>query len=74
MGLSFLLFGVISLNLLYLLRANIESILTHGIMILREGALQQLLELIGYSYVSLALYLLFKTCENILVTRFTRRE
>ncbi len=55
-GLSFLLFGVISLNLLYLLRANIEAILTHGIMILREGALQQLLELLGYSYASLALY------------------
>ncbi|TAJ22060.1 MAG: hypothetical protein EPO47_01215 [Rugosibacter sp.] len=68
------MFGVISLNLLYLLRANIEAILTHGILILREGALQQLLELLGYSYVSLALYLLFKTCENILVTRFTRRE
>jgi ABC-type multidrug transport system permease subunit len=38
-------------------------------MALRDGAFQQLLELIGYGYVSLFFYLLFKACERVLVAR-----
>ena len=68
MGLSFLLFGLLSLNLIYLLKSNIELFLDHGVMVVDDGALQQLLELLGYGYFSLAFFLLFKVCEHILVT------
>lgn len=69
MGLAAFSFGAISLNLAFLLRANIELILENGIMVLREGALRQLLELLGFGYASLVFYVLFKTCEHVLVAR-----
>lgn len=69
MGLAAFSFVAISLNLAFLLRANIELILENGIMALREGALRQLLELLGLGYSSLIFYVLFKTCEHVLVTR-----
>ena len=34
-----------------------------------DGALLQLAELIGYGYLSLLFYVLFKACEHVLVTR-----
>ena len=70
-GLSFLLFGVFSLNLVYLLKSNIEFFFAYGIVAIEDGALLQLVELLGYGYVSLAFYLLFKACEHILVVRLT---
>lgn len=72
MGLAAFSFGAISLNLAFLLRANIELILENGIMVLGEGALRQLLELLGFGYASLVFYILFKTCENVLVARLSR--
>lgn len=71
MGLSFFLFGAFSLNLIYLLKTNVELFLDYGTMVIEDGALQQLLELLGYGYLSLAFYLLFKACEHILVMRLT---
>jgi hypothetical protein len=71
MGLSFFAFGALSLNLIYLLKSNIELFLDYGTMALADGALQQALELLGYGYLSLAFYLLFKACEHILVNRLT---
>jgi ribose 1,5-bisphosphokinase PhnN len=71
MGLSFLAFGILSLNLIYLIKANIELFLDYGTMVIADGALRQLLELLVYGYLSLAFYLLFKACEHILVIRLT---
>lgn len=69
MGLAFFLFGIFSLNLIYLLKSNIDLFLQYGTMVIDDGALRQLLELISYGYLSLAFYLLFKACERILVER-----
>jgi hypothetical protein len=69
MGVFAALLGLSSFNLFVALNANIELIGRYGIMALRDGAFQQLLELIGYGYVSLFFYLLFKACERVLVGR-----
>jgi len=69
MGLAFIGFGLTSLNLLYLIRANIELVYQHGTVALLDGALQQLLELIVSGVLGLAMYLVFKVCEHILVAK-----
>jgi len=69
MGLSFFLFGLLSLNLIYLFKSNIDLFLQYGTMVIADGALRQLLELIGYGYLSLAFYVMFKACEHIVVER-----
>lgn len=71
MGAAFIVFGVLSLNLIYLLKANIEAILEHGTMIIAEGAGRQFVELIAYGYLSLAFFVVFKCCESILLRRLT---
>ena len=45
--------------------------LPSGLMVIADGALQQLVELLGSAYLSLVFYLLFKICERILVERWT---
>lgn len=72
MGLAFIGFGLASLNLLYLIRANAELVLQHGAMALLDGALQQLLELLGLGFSGLAMYLVFKVCEHILVEKLLK--
>ncbi|MCP5159309.1 MAG: hypothetical protein H6975_07775 [Gammaproteobacteria bacterium] len=71
MGLFFFLFGVTSLNLFVLLKANIDLYIEHGAMVIADGALRQLIELLSYGYLSLLFYTLFKVCENVLVNRLT---
>lgn len=72
MGLAFIGFGLASLNLLYLIRANADLVLHHGAMALLDGALQQLLELLGLGFSGLAMYLVFKLCEHILVDKLLK--
>ena len=60
MGVFFLLFGVMTANIFVLLKANID-------LVIADGALLQLAELIAYGYLSLLFYILFKTCEHVLV-------
>ncbi|MDB5802000.1 MAG: hypothetical protein JWL63_2939 [Rhodocyclales bacterium] len=74
MGLSFVLFGLTSLNLIYLLKANISLFLDYGWMVIRDGALRQLFELLGYGYLSLVFYVVFKCCEHQLVHYFTHNK
>jgi len=68
-GWAFIGFGLASLNLLYLIPANAELVLQHGAMALLDGALQQLLELLGLGFSGLAMYLILKVCEHILVEK-----
>ncbi len=67
MGLAFIGFGLASVNLLYLIQANVELVLDYGAIALLDGALQQLFELFGLGFAGLASYLLFKICEKVLV-------
>lgn len=71
MGVLFLLFGVTSVNLFVQLKANIDLFLEYGLMVIADGALQQLAELLGSTYLSIVFYILFKLCERILVERLT---
>jgi hypothetical protein len=71
MGAFFLMFGFTSVNLFVVLKANIELFLEYGAMVIEDGALQQLVEVIGSSYLSIVFYVLFKTCERILIERLT---
>lgn len=71
MGLVFVGFGLASLNLLYLIQANVELVLDYGAIALLDGALQQLFELFGLGFAGFALYLLFKVCEKVLVEHLT---
>ena len=67
LGLSFFAFGVGSLNLFYVLRANINLLTSHGWQALMDGGAQQLLELLVTGYLSMAAYVVFKACEHHLV-------
>ena len=69
MGLSFILFGAASLNLVQMFSANLAFISNYGLDAIREGGLVQLFELIASTYMGVACYLMFKTCEHALVER-----
>ena len=69
MGVFFLLFGFTSVNLFVVLKANIDLFLEYGVMVIEDGALQQLVEIIGSSYLSIVFYVLFKVCERVLIER-----
>jgi|InoplaM2PM_1038566.scaffolds.fasta_scaffold07956_1 hypothetical protein len=74
LGLSFVAFGIASLNLLDVLQANLRFLGEHGSDAVREGALLQLFELVVYGYVAAAFYLVFKVCEKVLVQRLTHHD
>ena len=63
MGLAFFVFGVGTYNIFMLLSANIDLITSHGWMALMDGAARQLAELVITGYLSMAAYVVFKTCE-----------
>ena len=67
LGLSFLIFGAGSLNLFFVLNANLNLILAHGWLALMEGAALQLLEILLTAYISMVAYIVFKSCEYSLV-------
>jgi hypothetical protein len=71
MGGFFLLFGFTSVNLFVVLKANIDLFIEYGAMVIEDGALQQLVEILGSSYLSIVFYVLFKVCERVLVERLT---
>ena len=66
MGLAFFCFGMVSLNLLHLLRANAALILDNGVMALADGGGLQLVELVVNGYIAMLAYVILKTCEHAL--------
>jgi len=71
MGIFSALFVLCSYNLVTLFFANLRYIGENGTLALMEGGLRQLFELIGYGYLSLAFYILFKGCLYGLLHRVT---
>ena len=69
LGVSFVLFGFITLNLLHTLMANFEFLSMYGVEAVREGGLLQLLEIVGSGCFAAASYVVFKVCEKVLVER-----
>jgi|EndMetStandDraft_4_1072995.scaffolds.fasta_scaffold1470452_1 hypothetical protein len=68
-GISFVAFGLLSLNLLHMLAANFEFLSMYGVQAVRDGGLRQLLEIVASGFVAAACYLVFKLCEKVLVER-----
>ena len=66
LGLAFFCFGMVTLNLLHLLRANADLILDNGVMALVDGGALQLLQLVADGYVAMLAYVVMKTCEHTL--------
>ena len=69
LGVSFVLFGFITLNLLHTLMANFEFLSMYGVEAVREGGLLQLLEIFGSGCFAAISYVVFKVCEKVLVER-----
>lgn len=67
MGFAFLGFGAGTVNLLMLFSANATFIASYGWEALMEGGARQFVELVVSGYLSMAAYVLFKTCEHRLV-------
>ena len=69
MGAFFMLFGVTSVDLYYLLKANITLFIEYGAMVIDDGALRQLVELLALALLSIGFFVLCALCERILVKR-----
>lgn len=63
MGLAFFAFGAGTFNIAMLFSANAEFISRYGWQALMDGAARQFVELVVTGYLSMAAYLVFKTCE-----------
>ena len=74
MGIAFILFGMLSLNLVQIFAANIRFLTEYGLMAVMEGGLVQLLGLIASAYGAIGFYVAFKTCEHALVERLAHHD
>ena len=74
LGLSFVLGGLITLNLLHMLSANLEFLSSYGFEALREGGFRQLIEIVVSGYFAAACYVVFKLCEKVLVERLSKKK
>jgi len=71
MGAFFLLSGVTSINLYVVLKANIDLVRMYGAQAIEDGALRQLVEILGTAISSIVFFVLFVVCERIVVDHFT---
>ena len=71
LGVSFVLGGLLTLNLLHTLSANFAFLSMYGVDAVREGGLRQLLEATLSGYLAAACYVVFKLCEKVLVERLS---
>jgi hypothetical protein len=67
LGLSFLGFATGTVSLAVMLKLNLDLVFDNGWQALMDGAALQLLELLFSGYMSMAFYVVFKTCEHRLV-------
>ena len=74
MTLAFVLFGLLSLDLVRLVSANAGYLLSNGWQGWVDGGFLQLLELVLSALAAIAAYLVFKTCEHVLVQRLLQRR
>ncbi|MEO8062884.1 MAG: hypothetical protein ABI821_09055 [Pseudomonadota bacterium] len=64
MGLAFFVFGAGTYNIVMLFSANTRLISIYGWQAVMDGAALQLAELVLTGYLSMAAYVVFKTCEH----------
>jgi hypothetical protein len=68
---SFIAFGCLTVDLVRLIVANAGLISSYGLSALMDGGLQQLLELWVGALCAMALYMVFKLCEQVLLHRLS---
>ena len=71
MGAAFLCFGVTSVNLFITIMANVQLFIDYGAMVIDDGALQQLIELLLLAAASGLCYVIFSVCDRTLLRRLT---
>jgi hypothetical protein len=64
LGASFLVFGACTVNLGFLLMANLRLLTEYGWQAAMDGGLEQLLRLVATGYVGVSAYVVLKTCEH----------
>src|SRR5262249_33318467 len=69
MGALFIAFGITSIDLFFLLKANIRLYIEYGAMVIDDGALRQLAEIVAMAAISIACFIAFALCERILIKR-----
>jgi hypothetical protein len=65
----FLIFGLLSLDLVKYVSANANYLADYGLDALWDGGLRQLIELVVNSFFAVLAYLGFKLCEHALIER-----
>ncbi|WP_372656422.1 hypothetical protein [Hydrogenophaga sp.] len=73
MAVAFVVFGAASLNLVHMFSANIGFLWMYGWDAIQDGALWQLAELVFSTALAVCFYLIFKTCEHVLVQRIAHK-
>jgi len=71
MGAFFLLSGVMSIDLYVVLKANVDLFRKYGAQAIDDGALRQLVEILGTAISSIVFFVLFVMCERIVVDHLT---
>jgi hypothetical protein len=71
MGAFFLASGIASVDLYVVLKANIELFQKYGAAVIDDGALTQLLEILGTFALCIVSFALFILCERIVVDHLT---
>jgi hypothetical protein len=74
LGVSFVLGGLLTLNLLHTLGANFSFLWMYGTDAVHEGGLGQLVEMLVSGYLAAGFYVIFKLCEKVLVECLSRTK
>jgi hypothetical protein len=74
LGVSFFVFGAATVNLGRLFLANSRLLSEYGWQAVMDGALWQLIDLVATGYLSMAAYVVFKTCERRLSDWLSERH
>ncbi len=72
MVLSFIAFGLLTLDLVRVVGANVAFLRDNGWQGVQDGGLRQLLELLLSAVAAMAAWLMFKLCETLLLQSLTR--
>jgi len=74
MSVSFVAFGVLSVNLVTYVAANADYLLTYRWAALLDGGIEQLIEIWLTAFIALGCYLCFKLCEHALIERIAHHS
>lgn len=74
MSVSFVAFGVLSVNLVTYVAANADYLLTYRWAALMDGGIEQLIEIWLKAFFALGCYVCFKLCEHALIERIAHHS